>query len=380
MLEIIEGAARILTPQKGPERGPASSDVPVFYNPAMGPCRDLCVLAVHALGKSILRPLRALDGLAGTGIRSIRLALESGAGFETIVANDRSTEAFELIQDNIQRNGAGKSVGALRSGLNNILSSDRFDYIDIDPFGSPVEFIPAAIGAVRHKGMLGITATDTGPLCGTNPNTCWRRYGALSLRTEHMHETAARILVGHCVRAGAFQDVALRPELVQSDDHYVRIYLRAETSASKADACLKELGYFTKDRRTLGMHEGAPEKDRAAGPLWLGELFDREFLETMSTEYYRRVAKGPGFHSVRKLGKLVELMKEEAGMPPFFHELDTVAQRIKAGPPALKTVIEALGKAGFKASKTHFCPTGFRTDASPDQLEALFRTLGPGKK
>jgi tRNA (guanine26-N2/guanine27-N2)-dimethyltransferase len=375
MLDIPEGAARILTPQKGPERGPASSDVQVFYNPAMGPCRDVCTLVVHALGKSIKRPLRVLDGLSGTGVRAIRLALESGCDFESIVANDRSTESFELIQDNIQRNNAGRAVSALRSDLKVTLAGERFDYIDIDPFGPPVEFIPAAIGAIHHKGLLGITATDTGPLCGTNPMTCWRRYGAMSVRSEYMHETAARILIAHCIRQGAALDVALRPVLVQSDDHYVRLYLSAERSAARANAVLRELGYYTTGRETLPMNEGAPEKGSVMGPLWLGELFDRGLMDIITAEFARRSEKGPGFHKAKKVAKLLELMAEEAGMPAFFFELDAVARKTRSGPPRLMRTIEALREAGFRASRTHFSPMGFRTDASPSRLEELFREL-----
>ncbi len=80
MPAITEGAARILVPDwaggTGPEKGPGSSSMPVFYNPAMRLGRDLCVLAAGRIGLS--RPLRAVDGLAGSGVRAIRLALETG--------------------------------------------------------------------------------------------------------------------------------------------------------------------------------------------------------------------------------------------------------------------------------------------------------------
>jgi tRNA (guanine26-N2/guanine27-N2)-dimethyltransferase len=380
VLEIREGAASILAPDKGPERGPASSEMPVFYNPAMGVVRDMCVLAVGRLGASLSRPLRAVDGLSGTGVRAIRLALESGCRFEALTANDRSLEAFELIQDNIMRNGCGGTVSALRSDLNALLSQERFDYIDIDPFGPPVDFLPAAARAVRHKGLIGVTATDTGPLCGTNPTTCWRRYGAVSMRSEHMHETAARILAGFCVRLGAQADVALRPVLTQSDDHYIRLYLRAERSISRANEALGELGYLGPERKLLRMDEGAPARGKAAGPLWLGELWDRDFLDEVCKAFNDRMAASsmagqgapPPFANGRRLARLLEPMKEEAGLPPFFFELDECAKKYRSGPPRMAALLEALGKAGFRASRTHFAPTGVRTDAPAAELERLF--------
>ena len=378
MLEIKEGAATIQAPDKGPERGPASSEMPVFYNPAMGLVRDLCVLAVKRLGASLTRPLRAVDGLSGTGVRAIRLALETGCRFEALVANDRSLGAFELIQENVLRNNAGGTVSVLRSDLNALLAQERFDYIDIDPFGSPAEFITSAVRAVRHNGMLGITATDTGPLCGTNPSTCFRRYGAVSLRSEHMHETAARILVGFCVRTGAVQDVALRPVLVQSDDHYIRIYLRAQRSIPRTNQALADLGYLAPGRTPLSMEEGSPVRGKTAGPLWLGELFDPEFLEGAFSDFGGRTAgwargQAAPFARPRPLARMLEQMREEAALPSFFFELNTVAQELRAGPPPMAALIEALREAGFRASRTHFSPTGFRTDAPAEDLARLFR-------
>ena len=385
MLEIREGAASILAPDKGPERGPASSEMPVFYNPAMGVVRDLCVLAVKRLGASLSRPLKAVDGLSGTGVRAIRLALETGCTFESLVANDRSLEAFELVQDNIMRNGVGGTVSAVRTDLNSLLSLERFDYIDLDPFGSPVEFLPAAARAVRHRGLLGVTATDTGPLCGTNPTTCWRRYGALSMRSECMHEAAARILAGFCVRTAARVDVALRPVLTQSDDHYIRLYLRAERSIPRTNRALSELGYLGPERRILSMEEGSPVREKVAGPLWLGELWDGDFLGGVLRDFNDRMTdiampgKGGGgpaapFSNGKRLARQLEAMKEEALLPAFFFELDECAQRFRAGPPRMARLLETLRDAGFRASRTHFAPTGFRTDAPPAELERLFRS------
>ena len=386
MPELTEGAARLLLPDwaggLGPEKGPGSSRMPVFYNPAMRLGRDLCVLAVGRMGLS--RPLRAVDGLAGSGVRAIRLALETGARFERLVANDRSPEAFGIIKENLRQNGLEGKVEPASSDLGALLSSERFDYIDVDPFGSPVEFVLAASRAIRHRGVMGMTSTDTGPLCGTNPSTCLRRYGAVSMRSEHMHETAARILVGYCVRQAASLDIGLWPLLAHGSEHYVRVYLRAERGIRQAEEALGRLGYLASGRRTLGLEEGSPVKGRVTGPLWLGPLFDRPFLDGMQKDAGERLtgrALGPAppapLAAGERLWRLLELMREEAQMPPFFHELDACASEWGTDPPPLKALLEALRAAGFRASRTHFCPTGFRTDAPADELERLFKSV-PG--
>lgn len=388
MAQISEGSARIMIPDwaggAGPEKGPASSKMPVFYNPAMALGRDLCTLAVGRTGLS--RPMKAVDGLAGSGVRAIRLAKETGIEFERLVANDRNRRSYELIMENVRQNRLEGKVEASATDLAALLSMERFDYIDIDPFGSPVAFIPAAMRAIRHGGMLGITATDTGPLCGTNPSTCMRRYGAVSMRSEYMHETAARILIGFCVRSAAAQDIGLTPVLTQADEHYIRVYLHAERSIKGADGALSRMGYAASDRRLMPMDEGSPKRGSVAGPMWLGPLFDAEALEGMWHDLGERVSRmalDPGapaaFAAPARVSRMLELMRAEAGMPPLFYELDTVACLVASNPPRMLVLLEALRSAGFRASRTHFCPTGFCTDAPRDEMERLFRGAATGR-
>jgi tRNA (guanine26-N2/guanine27-N2)-dimethyltransferase len=417
MAEISEGAARILIPDwKGVQgdtgtrvqgdtgarargdkgvagqggggagkrvaRGPASSRMPVFYNPAMRMGRDMCVLAVGRMGLS--RPLKVVDGLAGSGVRAIRLALETGLDFERLVANDHHDGSFENIKENIRRNGLESRVEPSCMDLCALLSPERFDYIDIDPFGSPVEFIPAAVRAIRHGGMLGITATDTGPLCGTNPSTCLRRYGAVSMRSVYMHETAARIMIGFCIRQAASLDIGLQPLLTQSEDHFLRVYLRASRSVKTAESGLSMMGYIDIDRQVLTMVEGSPVRGGTAGPLWLGPLFDRAFVAGMAADLEDRLSSAAlepqrtaPLASPFQLSRQLGVMLEEAEMPAFFYELDEVARQERTNPAPLAPLIGALRSSGFRASRTHFCPTGFRTDAPGPGLEAVFRSVAP---
>lgn len=49
----------------------------------------------------------------------------------------------------------------------------RFDCIDLDPYGSAVPFLDAAIGAVNDGGLLCVTCTDLGVLAGHNYPEKW---------------------------------------------------------------------------------------------------------------------------------------------------------------------------------------------------------------
>ena len=101
--------------------------------------------------------LRILEALAASGLRSIRYALEiprAGAVF----ANDFSEKAFHSIQGNVEHNSVGgKVVPSMREASMLMYEhrepvSERFDVIDLDPYGSPSVFLDSAVQSVRDGG------------------------------------------------------------------------------------------------------------------------------------------------------------------------------------------------------------------------------------
>ena len=49
----------------------------------------------------------------------------------------------------------------------NTKESDKFDIVDLDPYGSMVPFLYSALKALRKGGLLCVTCTDTRVLCGS---------------------------------------------------------------------------------------------------------------------------------------------------------------------------------------------------------------------
>jgi tRNA (guanine26-N2/guanine27-N2)-dimethyltransferase len=70
--------------------------------------------------------------------------------------------------------------------------------------------------------------------------------------------------------------------------------------------------------------------------------------------------------------KLAELWKEEAGAHPLFYTTDEISKMKKANPPQIEAVLEKLRSQGFNAARTHFSPTGFKTDAPTEEITNLF--------
>lgn len=169
---ITEGRTKIEVPNPEDFRTKAGDYAPsltsVFYNPGMEFCRDISVSVVQTISKRF-NNVWACDPLAGVGVRGIRYAKEVKGVLRSVV-NDRSKEAFELIKRNIEINELSNLVEVKSTDANIALRENlgRFNFVDLDPFGSPAPFVDAACGALSRKGMLALTATDTAPLSGTH--------------------------------------------------------------------------------------------------------------------------------------------------------------------------------------------------------------------
>ena len=367
---VSEGAVSLNVPVSttSSTRGPAKADAPVFYNPAMVLARDVSVTVIRAAGGT---GWRVLDGLAGTGVRGVRYAVE-GPPPREVILNDANPVAAALCARNADLNGVAAAVSVTRERLEMLLHRDRFDMVDVDPFGSPVAFLPGATRAVRKNGVLAITATDTPALCGSRPKPCIRRYGARPWRGDAMHEVALRILAGGAVREAARMDRAAVPVLSMAEDHFVRVFLRIEEGARRADAAILNMGYAWPTHDGGVATGGSPPgpKGTWAGPLWLGPLHDGEMVDAM-------LADGDRPDSA-KLTRLLEVWREEADLPPLLVEANRVAGRLKLPTPRMDRIMVGLRERGFVAGRAHTNPVGIKTDAPMDVLDDLFRELAEG--
>jgi tRNA (guanine26-N2/guanine27-N2)-dimethyltransferase len=362
----MEGITDLIVPKEATShlKGPGTSKVGVFYNPVMEFSRDISILVMKAFLKN--KKAKLLDGLAGTGARGVRIAYEVDGNYE-IVINDHNPLAFKIIKKNIVINGTENSR-AENNKLKILLSVESFDYIDIDPFGSPVQFLDASFQSIRQYGMVAVTATDTAPLCGVYPKTCVRRYDARSISSSYSKEVGARILAGHCVRLASKYDIAAIPLLTFSSDHYFRIHFAIKKGAKKADSARQRIGHLihdfeTGERGILSDFSQKSKDNTIVGPLWIGDLHDIEFLSKME----------PSGHlgTRSRIDKFLELWKEEAQLPPYFYETNEISSLTKTQPQPLKSIIENLKEHGFLASRTHFSPSSFKTDANIKEISRL---------
>jgi len=354
----------------------APSKAPVFYNPVMELNRDLAVLALQAFQRTVGRELRVCEPLAGCGIRGIRLAKEV-EGIEKVVMNDINVEAYRLAKFNVERNCLIDKVVVENKDANFLLSHfgaprKRFNYIDVDPFGSPMPYVDSALRALQRGGLIALTATDLAPLCGVHPKPCIRKYGGKPLRTEYCHELAVRLLAGALARTAAKYDVGIKILFSHSSEHYVRLYAAIDYGGKKADASLKNMGFihhcFTCYHRELSAEMLSCEKIicpecgnkmNFAGPLLIGKIVDEGFVESMEEE-----AKSKGFRQKKKIRKLLTSIRGEANASSTYYVVDKICDKLDLPAPPMKKVVAELERAGFEVSLTHFAAQGIKTNAS----------------
>ena len=319
-------------------------------------------MAVNLVNNSN-KPINILDGLAASGVRGIRLANEVEGDF-TITINDWSKDAYLLIKKNLEKYEF-KNVVVSNKNLNVLLSERKFDYIDLDPFGSPVYFIDSAIRGIYNNGILACTATDTATLCGVYPQVCLRRYGTKSFNSPVMHETGIRILVGFICREAVKYDKGIEPLACYATDHYFRIYLRVRNGVKFANQSTSNMKYVDK-KILLALNK----KPIRIGPLWLGKIQNKNVIKELRTDFF-----GRKFNTRGVLLKMLDLLEDEADASPFFYSTEFFSSSLKISPPGIKYICGKLREKDYKAVRTHFSPTGFKTNAPKDEIELIFKNF-----
>jgi len=377
---LCEGRVKLLLPDGAILGGEARKVV--FYNPLMSFSRDfsICVLKAYAniTGK---KDLRVAEPLTASGVRGIRYAKEVDE-VDEVVLSDVNPVAVRIARINALLNQVHKKVVVKLSNANSLLSRHdakgrRFDFVDIDPFGSPAPYVDSAIRSTALEGVIALTATDMPPLCGVYPQVALRRYGGLSLRTEYCHELAVRLVLGLLCREAGKHELSIKPLIAHSTRHYIRVFAQLVPSKSSSEAV--GLIYHCRNclhRRVVKLEDVAPTKSSCencgslmeiAGPLWIGSIFDKAFCEEVA-----RVANSMDLPNKKELKKVLKLITSEADGPPTFYTVDALSHKYKLKQPKMQELIRKLLSQGFYATPTHFNPKGFRFNGNiADLIKSL---------
>lgn len=391
---IKEGEAEILV-----------DNTNVFYNPVQEFNRDLSVAVLTTYIKGIKKQptetstekqdgIVILEALSATGLRSIRYAKEV-KGIKQIVANDISAKAVESIKNNIQHNGIEDLIKPSHEDATLLMyqsRKDKFDVIDLDPYGCPTTFLDGAVQCVSDDGLLMITATDMAVLAGNSPETCYLKYGAISLKSKACHEMALRILLqsiaSHAGRYGRY----IVPVLSISADFYIRVFVKVFSSQIKCKENATKIGMVYQCtgcesintqplcyKKPSGGYKLASlpyvdqlckicqHRQHEGGPIWLGPLHDQHFVSNLLCNLDEMKLA-----TLKRIEGVLNVIREELDVP-LYYTLSRLMSTIKCITPSMLTFRSALLNAGYCVSYSHACKTSVKTDAPNEVIWDIVR-------
>ena len=369
--EIIEGDTKLLVPKKSlTEKVPPIK--PAFFNPKAKTNRDFSIIAYAAFLKKFEGPKIFLESLSGVGARGLRVANE--LKIEKMKINDLNPTALELAKDSSILNNLSNIEFSEKEAcvfLNeHSRKGNRGSVVDIDPFGSPAAYFDCGIRATMHGGILSTAATDLQVLNGLFQGACKRKYGGVPIRVEYGNEMAIRLILGSLRSVAARLGVTMIPMFVETEMHYYRTYTKILNRIDQEE----NLGYILHCKNcghrktTIEQQQKCDlceSKNSIAGPLWIGKIFDKEFVKSM-------IEESSNLKIQKSCEKTIHKCLEEIEMPGFYFTLDEIAKKIKTSPPKLEKVILNLKENGFTSSVTAFNPTGFRTNANINEIIRIF--------
>ena len=305
--------------------------------------------------------MKILEGLSASGLRSMRFGLEI-PGVNKIIANDFDKHAVEIIEKNIKRNNLDHLVEASHNDAamlmyQNRKMADRFDVIDLDPYGTAGPFLDAAVQSVRDGGLLCITCTDGGTLCGNFGEKSFSIYGGLPLRSKFCHEMALRIILRSIESHAATYSRYIVPVLSLSVDFYFRLFVRVYSGQLKTKFTASHTGMVYQcvgcssysvqpfcdalpaknDTYKFVPTRGPPVnkecehcgyQHQMGGPIYLGPLHDVDFVDRIIS---RAVTEPEKFNTAKRIEGMLSVVSEEIETP-LYYETDGLYHVVRCTP------------------------------------------------
>lgn len=379
---------------------------------------------------------RILDALSATGLRAIRYAKEIP---ETtmVIANDISPQATASIRLNISHNEVSDKVNVLtgdaRAHMYHVAAPTQsapkkgegrlYEVIDLDPYGTAVPLLDAAVRALVDGGLLCVTCTDAAVFASAGYlEKTFAQYGGIPWKGGQCHEAGLRLVLQAMAVCAARYGISVEPLLSLSIDFYVRVFVRIHRSPAQVKflagksmivyhcdmGCGAWETQFLAQTRTQTAKNGnvvhkfglaqAPStspfcehcgfKTHLVGPMWGGPLHNPFFirrildaLPSLDRETYGTIPRIEGMLSLAYEESVfgappknfLESEQMESPVPqadhtlrdvfPFFLHLSTVGGVLHCESPADAVFCSALERLGYRTSRSHTKPGSIRTDA-----------------
>lgn len=382
--------------------------------------------------------IRVLDALSATGLRALRYVKEI-PHVTSVTANDISSSATASIKLNAEYNGITDKIQPTTGDAKSLMyhtiahAKDLFSVIDLDPYGTAVPFLDAAVQAVHDGGLLCVTCTDGGVFASVGfPEKTFSQYGGVSWKGTQGHEAGLRLILNAVATSAARYGLAVEPLLSLNVDFYARLFVRIRRSP----ADVKFLAHKTmlvyncdhgcssfktqylaqsRDREdknggkfyTHSLAQGPSAtpfcdhcgfKTHLAGPMWGGPLHNPHFimkildiLPSLDNNVYATIPRIEGmltlalnetlFQEPQQLS-LAESSEATSIVPldpalrdphPFFFNPSVLARTLHCTVPSDAALRGALLGLGYRTTRSHTEAGSLRTDAPWDVIWEIMR-------
>ncbi|KAL2279523.1 hypothetical protein FJTKL_13398 [Diaporthe vaccinii] len=377
-----------------------------------------------------------LDALSATGLRALRYAQEMP--FVTkITANDLDGSAVESIKLNVLHNKLDSKIDvnhgdAIVHMYSKIAAQqaltekdkargrcEKYDVVDLDPYGTAATFLDAAVQAVRDDGgLLCVTCTDAGVWASNGyPEKAFALYGGVPVKGLFSHEVGLRLILHAISTSAARYGLAIEPLLSLSIDFYARVFVRVSRSPAavkftagkamivyncdvgcgawttqfllrnKAQPNKNGTGSFYKHTFAQGptadQHcEHCGLKMHLAGPMFGGRLHSPDFIRRI-LDKLPEASKETYGTTERVRGMLTTALEEHLDVPeaegappkckddalaeiepyPFFFLPTALARTVQCATPPEDAIRGALLGLGYRVTRSHCKPGSIKTDA-----------------
>lgn len=117
-------------------------------------------------------------------------------------------------------------------------TSEHFDIIDLDPYGSMVPFLYSTIKSLNKKGLLCVTCTDSRVLCGIDKHKCFYLYRTSRGGSDTIRELGVRSMLQKINEVANSLERNIKVLLSIQSDFYLRVFV--EITKSKKE-CWKSI-------------------------------------------------------------------------------------------------------------------------------------------
>jgi tRNA (guanine26-N2/guanine27-N2)-dimethyltransferase len=363
---------------------------------------------------------KILDALSATGLRAIRYSHE--IPFVTsVTSNDLLAEAVESIKLNVEHNKLESKVNVSHDDAIAYMytlvaqelrrqnaqkhpdpkKSNKYEVVDLDPYGTAAPFLDAAVQAVKEDGgLLCVTCTDSGVWASNGyPEKAYSLYGGIPVKGgQHSHEVGLRLILHAIESAAARYGLAMEPLLSLSIDFYVRVFVRIRKSpASVKFQAGKSMIAYNCDNgcgawatQMLAKNKCAPNKKgggtfykhviasgppsdkncehcgslmHISGPMYGGRLHSPDFVKRVLTE----VSEAPRavYGTLDRIEGMLQTALEEYLPTPEEMEAQEALQKVESEPEAADyeankakalTKLKDLNLAAYDAYPFFFLP------------------------